>query len=605
MRRTAYIFLILSFATCLQAQNKLNPVTGVNWPLSTGSGAPAGACGAGNFGQPYTDTTGNVSYVCSSSGWMSVSGAAGQGYLLQPYANYTAGGTQLHQTACFISGQQVGVCPSSATSGFAGVTIGGANGTTPGNALVAVYGQAPATFDGTATAGDCAVASATAGELHDTGSAACGTSGYALATVTTGCTGTGCSGVAAVNVTQAPLNAAYASASQLNVGGSLPTTHVTIAPASTPPASWQLDVTTPATALGSIFSLTTTGSTGPATLSGTTLNVPQYAGGSVTSFAAPSASWPTWLVPTVTNPTTTPSLAVAASAIPNAALANSSTTVNGTTCTLGSTCSPTATTVNGASVPASAAALASNASSQVTAAPVTGTGTTVVLASAPTLSGATLDGTTFFTNGATTFATFNSTLSGFQLPSTGGIFSMSSLGIATSGTNYNSPQFQIQGDYWNGTAPSTDTWSFQDLLGTGANPSSTLTILHGGTTGTSVIKAPHIITAGTPVIGCSTGAGTSPSVCTVTGNDEAGIVNITTGTAPASSATIFTMSLGTPCTAMVYPVTQASNVNAASLTGNTHTYAVGSSASGWSMTSNATGLTASTAYAWTYITRCN
>lgn len=45
-------------------------------------------------------------------------------------------------------------------------------------------------------------------------------------------------------------------------------------------------------------------------------------GGSVSSFAAPSGSWPAWLVPTVTNPTTTPSLAVAASAIPNSALAH-------------------------------------------------------------------------------------------------------------------------------------------------------------------------------------------------------------------------------------------------------------------------------------------
>lgn len=42
--------------------------------------------------------------------------------------------------------------------------------------------------------------------------------------------------------------------------------------------------------------------------------------GTVTSFAAPSGSWPTWLVPTVTNSTTTPSLAVAASAIPYSAL---------------------------------------------------------------------------------------------------------------------------------------------------------------------------------------------------------------------------------------------------------------------------------------------
>ena len=60
--------------------------------------------------------------------------------------------------------------------------------------------------------------------------------------------------------------------------------------------------------------------------------------GTVTSFSAPSGIWPTWLVPTVTNSTSTPSLAVAASAIPNSALANTSTTVNGQTCTLGSTC---------------------------------------------------------------------------------------------------------------------------------------------------------------------------------------------------------------------------------------------------------------------------
>ena len=44
----------------------------------------------------------------------------------------------------------------------------------------------------------------------------------------------------------------------------------------------------------------------------------------------------------MTNPTTTPSLAVAASAIPNTALANSATTVNGQSCALGGTCSITA-----------------------------------------------------------------------------------------------------------------------------------------------------------------------------------------------------------------------------------------------------------------------
>ena len=62
--------------------------------------------------------------------------------------------------------------------------------------------------------------------------------------------------------------------------------------------------------------------------------------GGVNYFSAPSTSWPSWLVPTVTNPSSAPILTVAASPIPNSALANPSMTVNGTTCTLGSSCTP-------------------------------------------------------------------------------------------------------------------------------------------------------------------------------------------------------------------------------------------------------------------------
>lgn len=65
--------------------------------------------------------------------------------------------------------------------------------------------------------------------------------------------------------------------------------------------------------------------------------------GSIVSFAAPSGSWPTWLVPTVTNPTTAPSLAVAAGPIPNSALVNATITINTVACTLGGTCSITGT----------------------------------------------------------------------------------------------------------------------------------------------------------------------------------------------------------------------------------------------------------------------
>lgn len=58
--------------------------------------------------------------------------------------------------------------------------------------------------------------------------------------------------------------------------------------------------------------------------------------GTVSNFFA--NSWPTWLVPSVANSTTTPSLSVTASPIPNSALANASTTINSTVCALGGTC---------------------------------------------------------------------------------------------------------------------------------------------------------------------------------------------------------------------------------------------------------------------------
>ena len=77
---------------------------------------------------------------------------------------------------------------------------------------------------------------------------------------------------------------------------SAPTYSVNIGPLSTMTASWNFDTTTAASACASIGC-----STG---------------GGTVTTFAAPSGSWPAWLVPTVTNSTTAPSLAVASSTIP-------------------------------------------------------------------------------------------------------------------------------------------------------------------------------------------------------------------------------------------------------------------------------------------------
>jgi hypothetical protein len=60
-------------------------------------------------------------------------------------------------------------------------------------------------------------------------------------------------------------------------------------------------------------------------------------GGTVTSFSAPAASWPSYLVPTVTNQTTNPVLTVAASTIPISAGGTGATTANGAMTNLGMT----------------------------------------------------------------------------------------------------------------------------------------------------------------------------------------------------------------------------------------------------------------------------
>lgn len=116
-------------------------------------------------------------------------------------------------------------------------------------------------------------------------------------------------------------------------------------------------------------------------------------GGSVTNFVASSGSWPTWLVPSVATSTTTPTLSVSASSIPNSALANSTTTLGATTLTLGSTqTSVTGLTVDGVT-PTTMGYLDATSSiqTQLNAKQVTLTLTTTGTSGAATLSGGTLN----------------------------------------------------------------------------------------------------------------------------------------------------------------------------------------------------------------------
>jgi hypothetical protein len=70
MRFAQVSLLSLLFAAGAGAQNRINPASQINWPFTTGSGAPTASCNSSNYGQPYRDIAGNVSYSCGVSGWV-------------------------------------------------------------------------------------------------------------------------------------------------------------------------------------------------------------------------------------------------------------------------------------------------------------------------------------------------------------------------------------------------------------------------------------------------------------------------------------------------------------------------------------------------------
>jgi hypothetical protein len=162
--------------------------------------------------------------------------------------------------------------------------------------------------------------------------------------------------------------------------------------------------------------------------------------GTVTSFAA--GTWPAWLTPTITNATTTPSIAVAASAIPNAALVNSTVTVNGQSCTLGSTCNLPVAFSQITGTPSAAQLPAATGQAQGAVQLPSGATTNVLGAAAMLPASTMVNGTTCALGGSCTIATGSSTppLTYTYFP-----FSISNggVGFAEGFGTYNSNQPQI------------------------------------------------------------------------------------------------------------------------------------------------------------------
>lgn len=68
---------------------------------------------------------------------------------------------------------------------------------------------------------------------------------------------------------------------------------------------------------------------------------------------------------------------------------------------------------------------------------------------------------------------------------------------ATSSANQSSNIFEIDANYWNGSASALDKWTLQDVLGTGTNPTATLTVQHSGSSGVATFNLPGSLTVGT------------------------------------------------------------------------------------------------------------
>jgi hypothetical protein len=286
-------------------------------------------------------------------------------------------------------------------------------------------------------------------------------------------------------------------------------------------------------------------------------NAPSSGGGSVTSLAAPSASWPSWLVPTVTNASSTPSLAVAASSTGtgNVVLANGPTFTGNTT-----------TFSNGAA-----------AEQDVTIQP--GTGADQVGAFAfNSYAGASEWKLRKDTSNSLKFTDVVNSLDR-------GVFYQNGQTLINSGAGANA--LLINGSTGSGTG---------GLLveNGGSSPSAVLTVSgSGNATATGFVSGKFMMGTGTMGLGAGAAAGTSPTIACASGHvcdGLSGTVTLTTGTS-TTTGTLATLS---------FPNTHSNSANCVvtpTLSGAGLVTSISWSESTTALTLTAnTALTASTAY---------
>jgi hypothetical protein len=93
-------------------------------------------------------------------------------------------------------------------------------------------------------------------------------------------------------------------------------------------------------------------------------------------------------------------------------------------------------------------------------------------------------GSVYFNTGAGTGASTTPT-------NAQGILSLQQTTAATSGASQSSPLFQLQGQFWNGSATAADFVTLQDSIANGTNGTVTFTVGHTGSAGNFITKFPN------------------------------------------------------------------------------------------------------------------
>lgn len=132
-------------------------------------------------------------------------------------------------------------------------------------------------------------------------------------------------------------------------------------------------------------------------------------------------------------------------------------------------------------------------------------------------------GATLWTQDQITWSTPLSTFAGLT---DNGDFTQGQPTAATAGANQSSFSMKLQGKYWTGAASAIDQWTWQNVLGSGTNPTSTLTLSHSGSSGTVALSLPSVTFNNPTFSGTAAAANiTASGTLGVTGTSTLGVVN--------------------------------------------------------------------------------